>query len=404
MAGLNHRSSALGSSVDHMNNILIEPTHRLANILLALFIAFPSLTFMDKRLGLTAAVVYAVVVAIALPTVIGRHADKLAKGMGFKGMAILLVVGLALLGVAFEIGYPIANSGRFGPGSDRDEALNQAVSALLAGNYPYYQKTYLGNPITPMPGSLILAAPFHWLLGNSSYQNLFWIGVFGLLLIGGRSSRPIGSILVFGLAWAMSPVLAQEFLTGGDMLANSLFVAVSSYWVIEALSNPDRSKLEMVASSVLLGICLSSRANFIVIVPIIFFAVARRRDYATALTYGALAALTLAALTAAFYLHDPAAFSPLHTASKLAKFNNLLPHAVLVVPLSTLAVSVLLGLYGNARHAALHMAIVLAIPVLASVILESIQASAPQFSSADFALPSLIFAILGHRVLRSAPI
>lgn len=384
-----------------MQKILTEPSHRLGNILLAFFIAFPSLTFIDKRLGLAAALGYVLIVSLALPTIVDRYVDKLARGMGPKGMMILLFTGIALLSAAFEVGYPIANSGRFGPGSDRDEALNQAVAALIAGDYPYYEKTYLGNPITPMPGSLVLAAPFHWLLGNSSYQNIFWIAVFGFLLMGSRSMPSFGSILLFGVCWAISPVLAQEFLTGGDMLANSLFVAISAYWAIESLSNPNRSKLQMVASSVLLGICLSSRANFITIVPIIFFTVARRHDYPKALTYGALAAFTLAALTGAFYFYDPAEFSPLHTASKLGKFNNLLPHAVIVVPLATIAISVLLGLYGKISRTYLHMAIVLALPVVASVLLESIQASRPTFSSADFALPSLIFAILAHRQSKS---
>lgn len=382
-----------------MQKIHAEQQHRLANILLALLITLPSLTFIDKRLGLAAAMGYALIMAIALPKIIDKQVNKIGMKMSSKGMIILLLAGLILLSLAFEIGYPIANSGRFGPGSDRDEAINQAVTTLLAGDYPYYQKTYLGNPITPMPGSLVLAAPFHWFFGNSSYQNIFWIGVLGIILIGGRSSRSFSSVLLFGLCWVMSPALVQELLTGGDMLANSLFVAISSYWAIETLSNPSRGKIEMVASSVLLGLCLSSRANFVTIVPIIFFTVARRKNYSTATMYGALSATILAALTGVFYFYDPAAFSPLHTANKLAKFNDLLPHAAVIIPVFTLAISILLGLYGKTGHAHLHMAIVLATPVLASVLLESIQSSGPKLNSADFALPSLIFAILGHQEL-----
>lgn len=369
----------------------------LGNVALALFIAFPSLTFIGKRFGLIAALSYALLSATVLPLVIGKFSSDRTARVQWKWMVALLVAGVFLLLVAFEFAYPIANSGRFGPGSDRDEALNQAVAALLRGEYPYYQKTYLGNPISPMPGSLVLAAPFYWLFGNGAYQTAFWVGVFALVLIDRRSVESFPRLMVFALAWLVSPVLAQEFLTGGDLIANSLFMAVATYWVIEALSSPDRSGWELLLASALLGICLSSRANFMTIVPIIFFVAARVRGYAFALKHGLVAAAVFVALTGAFYFHDPAAFSPLHTANKLAKFNGLLPNAVVVVPLVTLLASGILGLFGNLRNVYTHIAAVLALPVVASVLLQSLQVSQLNFDSADFALPALVFAVLGWR-------
>jgi len=91
--------------------------------------------------------------------------------------ARLVLLMTLLLIAAFIVLYPVARSGLFGPGSDRDDALNVALQALLSGHYPYYAQTYLGNPPTPMPGALLLALPF-FALGTSAWQNLFWLPVF----------------------------------------------------------------------------------------------------------------------------------------------------------------------------------------------------------------------------------
>lgn len=372
------------------------------SLALAFLVLLPSLTFVSKRFGVVAALVYALLGVGLLPLAIAKLSSVRADRLQWKGVAALLIVGILLLCAAFEVAYPIANSGRFGPGSDRDEALNQAVAALLRGEYPYHQKTYLGNPISPMPGSLVLAAPFYQLLGNGAYQTIFWILVFSLVLIERRTVDSFPRLLVFGLAWLVSPVLAQEFLTGGDLIANSLFMAVATYWVIRATTTPGRGGWELLMAAVLLGICLSSRANFVTIVPIIFFVAVRERGWAFAVKHGLIAAAVFAGLTGAFYFHDPASFSPLHTANKLARFDAVLPHAAVVVPLATVVVSCIIGLLGNLRHVYLHIAAVLALPVVASVLLQSIQVSRLNLESADFALPALVFAVLGWRAQSQA--
>lgn len=381
-----------------MMNTHTQRPDLLERLALAFFVVFPSLTFVSKRFGLLSAMGYALMGICLLPFVIQKLSFIRVGRLQWKGVVALLIVGMLLLCIAFEFAYPIANSGRFGPGSDRDEALNQAVAALFRGEYPYHQKTYLGNPISPMPGSLVLAAPFYFFLGNGAYQTIFWIFVFSLILIERRCVDSFPRLLVFGLTWMLSPALAQEFLTGGDLIANSLFMAAATYWVIRGTTEAACSGWQLLMASALLGICLSSRANFVTIMPIVFFAVARERGYAFAVRHGLIAAVIFATLTGAFYFHDPASFSPLHTANKLARFDAVLPHAAVVVPLATLVISCVIGLIGNLRHVYMHIAAVLALPVVASVLLQSIQASRLNLDSADFALPALVFAVLGWRV------
>lgn len=71
-------------------------------------------------------------------------------------------VALALaVCVLFAVIYPLAQNK-----PDRDDsgqALGLATGAMLQGHYPYYARTYQGDPITPMPGCLLLAAPFQML-------------------------------------------------------------------------------------------------------------------------------------------------------------------------------------------------------------------------------------------------
>lgn len=95
---------------------------------------------------------------------------------------VLVVALLASVVTAFAVLFPHFNSQLPGHGSDRDDALNTAIAAVLHGEYPYARTTYLGNPITPLPGAL-LALPF-WLLGNSAFQAVAWLAVWSAVLLG----------------------------------------------------------------------------------------------------------------------------------------------------------------------------------------------------------------------------
>jgi hypothetical protein len=146
----------------------------------------------------------------------------------------LAVVVMALLTVLFLVVYPLSHSGRLGRGTDRADALNISIPRLLHGENPYTVRTYLGNPVTPLPGALVLGAPFRVVFRDAAYQNLLWIGVLFLLLCGVASTRTEAFLLWVTLIF-LCPALLQDVMTGGDFTINAIYCAAATLWLLQAL-------------------------------------------------------------------------------------------------------------------------------------------------------------------------
>lgn len=279
----------------------------------------------------------------------------------------LAVAFLLAVTVTVVVLYPFANSGALGGGSDRDDALNVGVRELLAGRYPYHQMTYLDNPISPMPGAFLLAAPFVLLFGSSAYQNLFWLAIFycAVQCCFLRDHRET-TLLAF-TALALSPAIWQELATGGDLLTNALYVFAFLAFMLHVHSAAGHPLWQRLASAVLLGIGLASRANFLLTLLPLALYLAQRRGWPYTVRYLALTVAVFALLVAPFYLHDPAAFWPAHTTVEVDRFAALVPHAGLII-LALTALSALLVFVHRRRLDAgrflYHCALPQAVPVL----------------------------------------
>jgi len=219
----------------------------------------------------------------------------------------------------YAILYPIAISHVYGPGSDSEDALRVATSQMLQGHFPYYLRTYLGDPITPMPGALLLAAPF-LLLGRVSFQSLVWLCLFILFCL--KFFRFRSTALAFLVVTTLANAGAlQSFVVGADYFVNVWYVCVTSVIFLRA-SEKNAARWQLVLAGVLLGIALSSRTVYVVIPPLLFaYLVQQGKGISTALSRIAVPIVTATAVTLPFYLYDPAHFSPLHVAGKL----NFLP-------------------------------------------------------------------------------
>ncbi len=308
--------------------------------LLTILLTVPSLYLVEGRLGDRAIPLQLALVAGAVWLWQTPIVARLASALGERRARWLALLTLLLLTAAFAVIYPLANSGRFGAGTDSDEALNQATRALLHGRYPYLERTYLGNEITPMPGALLLAIPFV-LLGNGVYQSFFWMaaGVYLLWVFWERQTAR--TLLFVWLVLGTCPAILHQFVTGGDYVANALMILVPAVLLVrEGGSSRLTSQITL---AVCLGVALSSRANFILLTPLIFSRLVqvRGRNRALALTATMLAATVL--VTLPFFLANPAGFSPAHTRTKLIDLKAVLPHADLLLPLAAAALALLLA-------------------------------------------------------------
>src|SRR5215831_9419154 len=125
----------------------------------------PSVGQLVKYIGLRSTILVVTLVLLAIsfsvPHLREFNSERLKILRAWLPLALMLMAALL-----FAIFFPIAKSGVLGPGSDRADALNVAIKALLHGSYPYYAETYLGNPPTPGLGALLLALPFY-MVGTS---------------------------------------------------------------------------------------------------------------------------------------------------------------------------------------------------------------------------------------------
>ena len=360
----------------------------------ASFLILPSLYVVNKYTGVAGVFLYGMLVLLLLLAFSKYFLKKLFFRITERRAFWLIVITLCFLIAIFYLCYPIANSGIFGPGSDRDEDMNISTSALLHGRYPYYVKTYLGNQITHLPGSLFLSAPFV-LLGNGAYQNFFWILLFLIMLKFHLGSLRLALFLLW-LLFILSPALLHELITGGDLIANSLYILIFIFLTINTVSNPHSKKWKKVLSAILLGIGLSSRANFLFLLPLIFSALVQNAGYRKAVGYIMLTGAVFAAVTLPFYLYDPQNFTPLYVQlMKIKHFDSALPFAsISIILIGAITASLLSFRRMNSDCNALfrNCALVQVSLMASTAILETISRGTLEFSFLGYGLSFLFFA------------
>lgn len=269
-----------------------------------------------------------------LPVLLNKLTEKQAD--------VLAALTFAALTAFVLVVYPLANSGRLGAGGDADDALVTGVGELFAGRYPYYPATYLGNPISPMPGAMLLSAPFV-LIRLVALQNVFWLAAFFLaarhfLKSGVRALLLLWTILIF------SPTVFQNLATGADYTANTIYVLLAMWLMLETISDESAPAWKKILPGVLLGVALSSRSNFILLTPLLFSALLQNAGLKAAIKYCGVAGAVFLLVTVPFYLYDPTSFTPLAVqASKLVKIEDVLPFARVVVPLAAVALAAALS-------------------------------------------------------------
>jgi hypothetical protein len=372
------------------------PTWSFIGFVLSLIV--PAAAVFYKHLGIAGVVSYVLVasVIILVGSMLLRSFHMFASQQSIWLAAVMTF--LALL-ITLIVIYPVVDKGLvingkvvFGE-SDNDDALNKATSELLRGRYPYYPKTDLGNPISPLPGSLILAVPFV-LAGHVAYQNLFWLVVFFAAMIYHLKDGRSALVLLWAIFVLSPTVVLYQFEVGNDYISNSLFVLLFTWLLINSVSQTNARDWKKLVSAILFGIGLSSRANFILIVPLVFSTLVQTAGHRSAFKWSAIALLTFVVVTIPFYLSDPSGFSPLWAFSKLGQFESIFPLSGIVIPLAASIVS--FGLSFQRMDLTLlfrNCAIVQAIPVLCGAILSILQTGMIDVAFAYFSIFFLFFSV-----------
>ena len=308
----------------------------------AAFLLIPSFDTFLKYFGVLGVLVYFAAGATAL-VLLGKFVLPFYRSkMSGRYADILAIVTFAALTLLVTIVYPLANSGRFGRGSDADDALLIAGGRLLNGEFPYYLSTYLGNMISPMPGAVLFSIPFT-VLGLIAIQNVFWLGVLFVTVRHYFKSSP----LALGLIWLLllfSPTVLQNLLTGADYVSNSIYILVFMWIMVTTISDPKSAEWKRLLPAVLLGIGLSSRSNFVVLIPLFLSVLVQNAGWISAIKYLAISGVTCLLVTVPFWLYDPAGFTPLIVQSmKVTELQTVLPFAGVIIPLSGIILAAVLS-------------------------------------------------------------
>jgi hypothetical protein len=290
---------------------------------LALLLALPSTGFMQKYTGLGGVTGY-VVLVVVLVFLTAHLAQRFAPWLErhFRWLALLSIIGLT---AGFVVLHPFEDGRGPGKSSDRDEGLEMAVSRLTHGETPYYPSNRVAGPLSVLPGSIILAAPFV-ALGNSGYQNIFWLAAFLLAATSFLKSKAAG-IYLLTIPLAVSIAAQYEFVSGGDLIANSIFVAIFFLLVLTVWEKSCAPAWVRFSLCLLVGLGLASRANFLLLVPLFGATIWRTAGLKNAITVTTLTLATAAAIIMPFYLFDPAGFSPIGSRNKLSFADQSLPWA-----------------------------------------------------------------------------
>ena len=365
-----------------------------ALLALAFPLLFTGTRQVEKYFGLVGVGVYVVAGMTILwasrtsfiPAFLGRVTERLAW--------ILVLGTLAGLLLLFFRVYPVAQSGAIGGGSDSDDALDLATRALLMHQYPYQIETYLEAPATYLPGALLLAVPFV-ILGNAGYQNLFWLAVFILAM--NVYLRDIRQAILLLWITLLCPRVLQSLVTGAEVLASSIYMVLFVILAMKFFLAERKHWLRWVAA-VLLGIGLSSRANYLLLVPVVFSATIQRVGWKETAGYAAVTGGAFLAVTLPFWLHDPQTFwvaCVIEQNFAAAMLDPVLPHAALVLPLASVLFGVGLSFrrLGNWHSDLLsRCALTQAFPVLAMLLLSG--TSSFDLGYADYGMHFLFFGVL----------
>jgi hypothetical protein len=202
------------------------------------------------------------VVAFAIILRLSRRTSLILSCLALGSLILLFLL------LYPHIGLPADASG-FG---DRDDALTLMGRAAASGSNPYGVVTYLGNPVSPLMGSVILGAPATFIAGSAGWMNPLILAGVGALALRRWDPRVVLLALV---ALATNAGFMEDYLLGGDAYTVPLLLATACFLLLNAREIP--SRWGAVTVVVLGGLAGASRVTTLtVVVAIAIFCLVRR--------------------------------------------------------------------------------------------------------------------------------
>jgi hypothetical protein len=318
----------------------------------------PALPLVGKYLGVIGVALF--ILAAALFALLSPLIITIIRRLVSRRTAdVLAVVTIILMTGTIAVVYPRINWQDPCCGTDRDDALRVATTALLSGHYPYTTIAYLGRGTSALPGALLLAIPF--VAAHAvPYQNVLWIIVFyagARFLL--RDPR-LGLLALW--SYLMLPSAQHELVTGGELVANSVYVMGGLSTMLAIVPGPFPRGLKT-AAAIAGGIVLSSRLSYVFLVPPFAATLAAITPRSDTIRYGAISLCTCAAITLPFFLYNPSGFSPIHL-GYLDTISGHFPHATWMLAAINCTVAALLAW----RNLHLHEGT----PVLISLLMQAV--------------------------------
>jgi hypothetical protein len=243
-------------------------------------------------------------------------------------LAWLALLFLALT-TAFAVLYPISLKHTLNSGSDREDALRLELTAVRHHQYPYAQRTFLGNPLTPLPGAMLFAAPF-FLIGHIAWQNFLWLALFFLFTLRFFRNR-LTALFYLALFLLFTPANLGDLTSGGDYLTNFFYIAIAIALFAASINLPIYAS---VAAALFLGIALSSRIIYVAaLVPLLALMLRRASITRTAVMF-ATVLVSFSIMTLPIFAPHPLAhlLQQLQQADSKMRYIPAIFHPQLVLP------------------------------------------------------------------------
>jgi hypothetical protein len=163
---------------------------------------------------------------------------------------------------------------------DRWSIISEFWNFAFQNKYPYYAKSFDGNPPGPMPIYFIIALPFY-LIGELGYIPITGILLFIVLL---HLNKVSGQKLIAAVVISIGSVFCLwEIVTRSNIFFNSVLVLLVLGNFIKL---GKKQKIRFYFNAVIAGLLLSTRSFFIIPYIVFFVGIAIRKEISIKMLLG----------------------------------------------------------------------------------------------------------------------